>query len=60
MKKKKFENVCQSVRLGDDKRIEHQVTHSEGKVVGCSGTEFEVQTDNKQQKWAMENCEVKR
>lgn len=57
MEKKRFEQICQSVRLGDEKHIEHQVTGTEGKVVSCRGTEFEVETGDRHQNWAMQNCD---
>lgn len=57
MEKKKFEKICDLVRHGEDKQIEHQITHSHGKVIDCHGTEFDVEIDGKHQKWARQNCE---
>ncbi len=57
MKSQKFENICNAVQAGEKREIEHMVTHQKGKVLSCSGMNFEVETDGKHQNWAMQNCE---
>ncbi len=58
MKNKKFERICEAVQHGEDKTVEHMITHKAAKVVACHGTNFEVElTEEEHQSWAMQNCE---
>ncbi|BCR06267.1 hypothetical protein DESUT3_33360 [Desulfuromonas versatilis] len=57
MKSQRFTSICQAVQNGQERHVEHQVTHQTGKIVACSGINFEVETDGRHQNWAMQNCE---
>ncbi len=60
MKNQRFESICRAVQDGQERRIEHMVTHQSGKVIACTGMNFEVETDGRHQNWAMQNCEESR
>lgn len=58
MKKNNFEQICDAVQHGEDKTVEHTITHKKAKVLACRGTNFEVEiTEEEHQNWAMQNCE---
>jgi hypothetical protein len=61
MKKQEFKTICSAVELGEEKVVEHRITHQHGKVVACDRSGFEVATadgDYEQlQHWERYNCE---
>ncbi len=57
MKRDEVRKLCQEVREGRFREVEHLITHQHGEVVACEGTMLEVKTGERYQRWAGENCE---
>jgi len=57
MKNKEARKICQEVKEGKHRELEHMVTHQHGEVISCDGTSFEVKTGDKEQHWEGANCE---
>jgi hypothetical protein len=57
MRHEEFENICQAVGAGAEKRVKHIVLHQIGKVIACRPDDYvEVELDNGEHKtWSKEN-----
>ena len=60
MRHEEFENLCQAVSSGNQRRVQHIITHQMGKVIACSTDDFlEVELNSGERKsWSKDNIKV--
>ncbi len=60
MRHEEFENICQEVKSGAEKRVKHIVLHQVGKVVACHPDEYvEVELESGEHKtWSKDNVQL--
>ncbi len=57
MESNDFTKCCQAVEEGAEIYVENLGTHERGRIVFCTGTEFDVRVGGKRQHWGPEGCE---
>ncbi len=57
MEQKEYIECCQSIEEGDEVYLEETGTHKTGRLLYCSGDQFQVETEGKRETWAPERCE---
>lgn len=56
MERKDFQGICRLAEDGKIKWVDNMKTNQPGRVVSCSGDEFEVESQGHQEKWSSEDC----
>lgn len=56
MKQREFEALCQAVKAGEERYLEHLETHHAGKVVACGNDRVEIDIYGKRESWTAEEC----
>jgi len=56
MKRPEFKALCRGIKQGEERFVEDETFHKTGKVLGCSGNHFDVETEGEQQSWPSETC----
>jgi hypothetical protein len=57
MRREEFQKCCQAVEEGDEIILENTASHERGKILYCTGDEFQVKVEDKREAWVPENCE---
>ena len=61
MRHEEYENICQAVNAGEERYLQHTITHQVGKVFSCQpGDFFDVQIDEEHKNWAMSNVTLEK
>jgi len=56
MRHEEYENICQAVDSGEERFLQHNITHQVGKISACQpGDFFDVEIDEEHKSWAMSN-----
>ena len=57
MRREEFQKCCQAVEEGEEIFLENTASHERGKILYCTGDEFQVNVEDKRATWAPESCE---
>jgi hypothetical protein len=60
MRHEEFQNICQAIEAGGERRVKHIVLHQVGKIIACCPDEcFEVELENGEHKtWSKNNVKL--
>ena len=60
LRHEEYETICQAVSHGEERRVQHIVTHQSGKIITCTTDDFlTVELDNgEHREWSKDNLKL--
>lgn len=57
MRREEYQKCCQAIEEGEEIFVENILSHEQGKILYCSGDEFQVKVKDKRSTWTPAICE---